>query len=166
MTFEFFNTKFRRARWKQKQPFTFCYCVDNFYPEDIVWKKVSKLRSIAELRAFYGRHKNKMSSSKKLTCKGTLRQMFIRFHTLEMLVFSTQLWTVAHLTFSLVQLSIPPPPPPTFPGSTCSAVYKDSVVLGWVGVVESCWRPYSEGVCIWSDSETTKLLDHPCAANF
>jgi hypothetical protein len=30
-------------------------CVDNFYPwKDIVGKKVSKLRSIAELRAFYG----------------------------------------------------------------------------------------------------------------
>ena len=32
------------ARWKQKQPFTFWYCVDNFYPwKDIVGKKVSKL---------------------------------------------------------------------------------------------------------------------------
>jgi len=30
-------------------------CVNNFYPwKDIVGKKVSKLRSIAELRAFYG----------------------------------------------------------------------------------------------------------------
>jgi hypothetical protein len=55
MTFEFFTTKFYRARWKQKQPFTFFNCVDNFYPwKDIVGKKVSKLRSIAELRAFYG----------------------------------------------------------------------------------------------------------------
>ena len=55
MTFEYFNTKFHRARWKQKQPFTFWYCVDNFYPwKDIVGKKVSKLRSIAELGAFYG----------------------------------------------------------------------------------------------------------------
>ncbi len=52
MTFEYFNTKFHRDRWKQKQPFSFCYCVDNFYPwKDIVGKKVSKLRSIAELRA-------------------------------------------------------------------------------------------------------------------
>jgi hypothetical protein len=33
----------------------FGYCVDNFYPwKDIFGKKVSKLRSIAELRAFYG----------------------------------------------------------------------------------------------------------------
>jgi len=30
-------------------------CVDNFYPwKDIVGKKLSKLRSIAELRPFYG----------------------------------------------------------------------------------------------------------------
>ncbi len=58
MTFEFF-TKFHRARWKQKQPFTFWYCVDNFYPwKDIFGKKVSKLRSFAELRAFYGMGKN------------------------------------------------------------------------------------------------------------
>jgi hypothetical protein len=55
MTFEYFNTKFHRDSWKQKQPFTFRYCVDNFYPwKDIVGKKESKLRSIAELRVFYG----------------------------------------------------------------------------------------------------------------
>ncbi len=55
MTFEYFNTKFHCARCKQKQSSTFWYCVDNFYPwKDIVGKKVSKLRSIAELRAFYG----------------------------------------------------------------------------------------------------------------
>ncbi len=35
--------------------FLILYCVDNFYPwKDIVGKKVSKLRSIAELRTFYG----------------------------------------------------------------------------------------------------------------
>ncbi len=46
-TFEYFNTKFHRDRWKQKQPFTFWYCVNNFYPwKDIVGKKVSNLRSI------------------------------------------------------------------------------------------------------------------------
>ncbi len=52
-----------------------------------------------------------MSSSKNiLTCKVTLRQVFIRVYRLErqsvMLVFSTP------LTFSLVQLS---PTPPRFP---------------------------------------------------
>jgi hypothetical protein len=53
MTFEYFNTKLHRDRWKQKLSFTFWYCVDSFYPwKDIVGKKVSKLRSIAELREF------------------------------------------------------------------------------------------------------------------
>ncbi len=57
MTFEFFTTKFQHATWKQTQPVTFCYCVDNFIPwKDIIGKKVSKLRLIAELRAFYGRY--------------------------------------------------------------------------------------------------------------
>ncbi len=46
---------------------------------------------------------------KILTCKGTLRQVFIRVYRLEiqsvMLVFfDPALWTVAPLTFSLVQL--------------------------------------------------------------
>jgi hypothetical protein len=40
-------------------------------------------------------HESKMSSSKKLTCKGTLRQVFIRVYRMEkqtvMLVFSSQL---------------------------------------------------------------------------
>ncbi len=55
MTFEYLNTKFHRDRWKQKQSIDFWYCVDNFYPwKDIVGKKVSKLRFIAELKAFYG----------------------------------------------------------------------------------------------------------------
>ncbi len=49
---EFFTSKFHR----KSSLFTFWYCVDNFYPwKDIVGKKVSKLRSIAELRAFYGK---------------------------------------------------------------------------------------------------------------
>jgi hypothetical protein len=55
MTYEHLNTIFHLVRGKHKQPFTFWYCVDNFYPwKDIVGKKVSKLGSIAELRAFYG----------------------------------------------------------------------------------------------------------------
>jgi hypothetical protein len=46
MTFEYFNTKSHRDRWKQKQPFTFWYCFVNFYPwKDIVGKKMSKLRA-------------------------------------------------------------------------------------------------------------------------
>jgi hypothetical protein len=53
MMLEHLKTIFYHVRGKHKQPFTFRYCVDNFYPwKDIVGKKVSKLRSIAELRAF------------------------------------------------------------------------------------------------------------------
>jgi hypothetical protein len=53
MTFEHLNTIFHHVRGKHKQPFTFWYCIDNFYPwKDIVGKKVSKLRSVTELRAF------------------------------------------------------------------------------------------------------------------
>ncbi len=56
MIFEYFNTKFHCDRCKQ---FTFWYCVNIFYPwKDIVGKKVSKLRFIAGLRAFYGMNKN------------------------------------------------------------------------------------------------------------
>ncbi len=41
------------CKMKANATFYFWYCVDNFYPwKDIVGKKVSKLRSIAELRAF------------------------------------------------------------------------------------------------------------------
>jgi hypothetical protein len=40
------------------QQFTFCHYIDNYSPwediKDIIRKKVSKLRSIAELRAFDG----------------------------------------------------------------------------------------------------------------
>ncbi len=40
---------------KNLQQFTFCHYIDNCSPwEDIIRKKVSKLRSIAELRAFDG----------------------------------------------------------------------------------------------------------------
>jgi hypothetical protein len=47
------------CRWKQKQPFTLWYCADNIYPwKDIIGKKVLKLRSITELRAFYGTYAN------------------------------------------------------------------------------------------------------------
>jgi hypothetical protein len=43
MTFEHLNTIFHHVRGKLKQPFTFWYCVDNFYPwKDIVGKKVPK----------------------------------------------------------------------------------------------------------------------------
>ncbi len=57
--FEYFNTKFLCDRWKQKQPFTFWYCVGNFYPwKVIIGEKMSKLRSLAELGAFHGTPRN------------------------------------------------------------------------------------------------------------
>jgi hypothetical protein len=57
MTFEYLYTIITHARGNHKQPFIIGYCVDNFYSwKDIVGKKVSKLRSIAELRAFDGIH--------------------------------------------------------------------------------------------------------------
>ena len=56
MTFEYLYTIITHARVKHKQPFSIGYCVDNFYYwKDIEGKKVSKLRYIAELRAFDGR---------------------------------------------------------------------------------------------------------------
>jgi hypothetical protein len=55
MTCEYLYTIITHARVKYKQPFTIWYCIDNFYSwKDIVGKKVSKLRSIAKLRAFGG----------------------------------------------------------------------------------------------------------------
>ncbi len=71
MTFEFFNIKFHHA-------FTFWTCVNIFYPwKDIVGKKVSKLRSIAELMAFYG------TTVKKLAPLCVYRSFFLatsRYH--------------------------------------------------------------------------------------
>ncbi len=80
---------------------------------------------------------------KKFTCKGTLRQVVIRVYRLEIAnflctvshvgIFDLALWTVAPLSFSLVQLSAPLPP----------SQYKQTM-CGWEGVggVESCWRLY------------------------
>ncbi len=80
MTFEYFNTKFHRDRWKQKQPFIFWYCVDNFYPwKDIVRKKVSKLWSIAKLRAFYGKLAILYAYSRKFALNISLNFKFSTF---------------------------------------------------------------------------------------
>jgi hypothetical protein len=62
------------------------------------------------------RHQSKMSSSNKVTCRGTLRRVFIRVYRLEIQVnhvgiFDPALWTVDPLTFSLVQI-LPPSPRP------------------------------------------------------
>jgi hypothetical protein len=77
----------------------------------------------------------------KLTCKGTLRQEFIRVYKFSHVgIFNPALETVALLAFSLIQLS---------PFSLCkSTVIIIQTVCGSKGVgrVESCWRPYSVGV--------------------
>jgi hypothetical protein len=79
--------------------------------------------------------KAKCRHLKKLTYKGTLRQVFIRIYRLEiqsvMLVFSTQLCEpLPHLPFSLVQ------PPPPLPLPCVKVQNTDSVWLGGgVGVL-------------------------------
>ncbi len=71
-------------------------------------------------------------------------------------ILDPALWSVAPLTFSLVQLPSP---------LLCVKAQTDIKWLEGVGDAESCWRPYtyrrSLTLCIWPDSEPTKLLDHP-----
>ncbi len=75
MTFEHLNTIFHHLRGKQKQPVTFWYCVDSFYPwKDIVGKKVSKLRAIVEVRAFYKQQVNPLLSMNKYTLHAISRK--------------------------------------------------------------------------------------------
>ncbi len=56
-----------------------------------------------------------MSSSKKMTCKGTLRQVFLRVYRLQgdtvgqVGIFDPALWTIAPLTISLIHLPHPLP---------------------------------------------------------
>jgi hypothetical protein len=78
-----------------------------------------------------------MCHLKKLTCKGTLRQVFVRVYRLEiqsvMLVFLTLPGEILSLQPSLW---FTPPPPPSLCQST---VYADTVRLGGGGgAVESC----------------------------
>jgi hypothetical protein len=56
------------------------------------------------------RHQSKMSSYKKLTCKGTLRQMFITVYVDT--ASHVRIFDPALLTLPLVQLLPPPPLPP------------------------------------------------------
>jgi hypothetical protein len=74
--------------------------------------------------------------------------------------FVSALWTVAPLTFSLVQL----PPPPPFPVSKYNMLYTDSV---WLGGGGGCWGLLETIFCgiltlfIWPDSEPTKIARPP-----
>jgi hypothetical protein len=75
-----------------------------------------------------------------------------------MLVFcDPALWTVAPLTFSLVQFWRVEPP------SLCHSVYRQCVAgRGWVyWVLLETIFCRSLTLCIWPDSEPTKLPDHP-----
>ncbi len=101
-----------------------------------------------------------MSSSKKLTWKGTLRQVFIRVYRLEiqpvMVVWYFRPSFVNYCPSNLLSGS-PPPPPPPFPVSKYNMEGGD--VGCWV-VLETLFY-MSLTLCIWLASEPTKLLDHP-----
>jgi hypothetical protein len=100
---------------------------------------------------------------KKLTCKETLWQVFLRVYRLEiqsvMLVFRPSFVNYCptnHLSGS------PPPPLP------CVKIQYLQTICGWEGargggVVELCWRSHLQNLtlCIWPDSEPGTLLDHP-----
>jgi hypothetical protein len=100
-----------------------------------------------------------MSSSKKLTCKATLRQVFPRVYRLEiksvMLVFSTQLYDLLPLSSSL-WLPLPP-----FPVSKYSIIRQ--CVAGRVWVF-SCVEDHilqKFNTLYLTRFKTSKLLDHP-----
>jgi hypothetical protein len=79
-----------------------------------------------------------MSSSKKLSCKGTLRQVFIEEIHLVMTAFLTQLYEMLPLILlSGSTLSLSP--------LLCVKIQYIQTVRGWEGVedVESCRKPYS-----------------------
>jgi hypothetical protein len=98
-----------------------------------------------------------MSSSKKLTCKGTLRQVFIRVYRVEIKlvmlahIFDPALWTVAPPTLPVVQLHPPPP--------RAKVQYIQGGGRWW-----GCWVLLETifcicfTLCIWPDSELTPPL--------
>ncbi len=81
----------------------------------------------------YNRHQSKMSSSKILTCKGTMRQMFIRVYRLEiqsvMLVLST------HLCEGFAPLFGSNLSPPPFPVWISILYSRMQCVRGEIGVL-------------------------------
>ncbi len=83
--------------------------------------------------------KTKCRHLKKLTCKGTLRQVFIRVHIPEIqsVILVSRPSFVNYCPFNLLSGS----PPPPFPVSTYSK-YRQ-----WIaGRRRGCWRPYSARV--------------------
>ncbi len=108
-----------------------------------------------------------MSPSKKnLPVKGLCgRCLQTRDKVSHVGIFDPALWAAAPLSFSLVK-SHPPPHPPPF---LCQRavqypiLYTDSVWLGggWGVLSPETIFCRSFTLCIWPDSEPTKLLDHP-----
>ncbi len=100
-----------------------------------------------------------MSSSKKLTCKGALQQLFIKVHRLEtqtvILIFSAQFCELLPLSPSLWCNS---------PGPLALPCVKVQYMAGrgW-----GCWVLFETIFCrsltlsIWPDSDPSKLLYHP-----
>ncbi len=110
-----------------------------------------------------------MSSSKKLPVNGTLRKVFIRVYRLEIAnflrtfnhvgIFDPALWSVlspvAPLPFSLAQLS-------PLPCVKKYLVRIQCVIVGGgrgMGLETIFCRSFT--LCIWPDSEPTKLLENP-----
>jgi hypothetical protein len=87
-------------------------------------------------------------SSSKLTCKGTLRQLLIRVYRTgdtvsHVGIFDPVLWTVAPLTFSLVQLSPPPLPlhvkSTLYAGKSSNTIFRYSLLFS--GTLLACLDP-------------------------
>ncbi len=78
------------------------------------WNSIVRVKSMNHGLINFIDTKAKCRNLKKLTCRGTLRQVFINQSLLtgdtisHVGIFDPALWTVAPLTFSLVQLSSPP----------------------------------------------------------
>jgi hypothetical protein len=98
--------------------------------------------------------KTKWGYPKKLTYKGTLRQVFIRAYRMKIqsviFLFLTQLCELLPLFLDLL------------PSSLCQSTgYTDSGGGGGCRVLLETIFCRSLPLCIWPDSEATKLLDYP-----
>ncbi len=104
-----------------------------------------------------------MSFSKKNYCKGRcLFELRDWRYSLTVGIFDPGLWMMNYCPSNLLSGS----PPPPFPLPCVKIQYIQAVccwLWGWGEGVESCERPYSADLtfCIWSDSESKILLDHP-----
>ncbi len=106
--------------------------------------------------------KAKCRHLKKMFCKGSLRQVFLRVSletgdtVCHVGIFNPALWTIAPLNFSLVQLS---------PPSLCqSTLHTDSVWLGGVGGFWVLWETIfcrSLTLCILTRCRTYKIATPP-----